>query len=188
MTVVGLAWLAKGGRSSSRGSAYSNRYDASYGSRGASSYRTTGAGAYGTSDADLYGSGAESYGTTDAGSSRAGVMGGANVSGAVESLQNATSQTAMAARRTTRRVQNQFQRALNDNPLMIGLAAAMIGAAIGAALPETESENRLVGDTRDAVVGQAQEMARGVANRVEQAASDVAQTAGEIAGKVAKSE
>lgn len=81
------------------------------------------------------------------------------------------------ARRTAWRTQNQFQRMLRENPLLVGAAAVLAGAAVGASLPETERENELMGEARDSVVDRAQEAAR-------DAASTVKEVAGEAVEKV----
>lgn len=61
---------------------------------------------------------------------------------------------------TARKAQNQMQRMLRENPLMIGAAAIVVGAAVGMALPETERENELMGEVRDSVVKGVQEKVR----------------------------
>jgi hypothetical protein len=43
-------------------------------------------------------------------------------------------------------------------PLMLGAVGIAIGAAVAASLPASESENRLMGDTADAVKGQAEKL------------------------------
>lgn len=82
------------------------------------------------------------------------------------------------ARRGVRRTQTQLQRMLAQNPLLVGAAAVLAGAAVGASLPETERENELMGEARDSVVDRAQETAR-------EAATTVREVAGEAAAKVA---
>ncbi|MCA1560066.1 MAG: DUF3618 domain-containing protein [Acidobacteria bacterium] len=74
---------------------------------------------------------------------------------------------------TARKAQNQMQRMLRENPLMIGAAAIVVGAAVGMALPETERENQLMGEARDSVVEGVQEKVRDTAERVQKAAGDV---------------
>ena len=86
-----------------------------------------------------------------------------------------------SARDTTRRAQLKFNDVLRDNPLMLGAAAALIGAVIGMSIPETEAENRLMGEARDAVVERAQNMASEAANKVSDAAGSVQQAAGKVA-------
>lgn len=77
--------------------------------------------------------------------------------------------------RTSRNAQNGLQRLLRDNPLLVGAAAVLVGAAVGAALPETERENQLMGEARDSVMTQAQDMARDAASTVQEVASDAVQ-------------
>ena len=86
------------------------------------------------------------------------------------------------ARHTARRAQNGLQRLLNENPLLVGAAAMLVGAAVGASLPETEKENEWMGETRDAVVERAQETARNAADAVKDASKDVV---GDTVSKVA---
>jgi ElaB/YqjD/DUF883 family membrane-anchored ribosome-binding protein len=86
-------------------------------------------------------------------------------------------------RRIVRRRQNQLQRMVQENPLLVGAGALMLGAAFGMAVPETETENELMGETRDNVVGRARDMARDAANQVQDAASTVADAAAKVAGK-----
>jgi hypothetical protein len=76
--------------------------------------------------------------------------------------------------RTGRQARSRFQRLLNDNPLLVGAAAMMVGAAVGMAMPETEKENEWLGEAKDTVVDRAQDMARGAASRAQEAAGDVA--------------
>ena len=75
--------------------------------------------------------------------------------------------------RTTRNTANGLQRLMRDNPLLVGAAAVLVGAAVGAALPETERENEVMGETRDNVVNQAQEMAQNAASTVKEVASNI---------------
>ncbi len=75
-------------------------------------------------------------------------------------------------RRSTRGAQNGLQRLLRDNPLLVGAAAIVAGAAVGAALPETERENELMGETRDSMIEKAQDVARNIPNTVQEVAGD----------------
>jgi hypothetical protein len=96
--------------------------------------------------------------------------------------------------RTTRNTTSGLQRLMRDNPLLVGAAAVLVGAAVGAALPETERENEMMGETRDTVVNQAQEMAQNAASTVKDVASNIpsqvteAVTSKVIEGSGAKSE
>ena len=97
-----------------------------------------------------------------------------------ERLATSAHDAARAARRTGRQAQNQLQRLMRENPLMAGAAAAVIGAAVGMALPETERENEWLGDAKETVMDRAQDVAR-------EAATAVQEAAGDMAGEVAKS-
>lgn len=86
-------------------------------------------------------------------------------------------------RRMARRRQSQLQHMIQDNPLLVGCGAMMLGVAFGMAVPETETENQWMGEARESVVGRARDMARDAANQVQDAAGTVADAAGKIAGK-----
>jgi hypothetical protein len=75
-------------------------------------------------------------------------------------------------RRSTRGAQNGLQRLLRENPLLVGAAAIVAGAAVGAALPETERENELMGETRDSMIEKAQEVAQNIPKTVQDVAGD----------------
>lgn len=87
------------------------------------------------------------------------------------------------ARHTARKAQNGLQRMLRQNPLLVGAAAMLAGAAVGASLPETERENELMGEARDTVVDRAQQAAENAVTAVKEAANDVV---GDTVGKVAE--
>jgi len=78
---------------------------------------------------------------------------------------------------------SQFQRLLHRNPLAVGAIAAAVGVGVGLALPETERENRLMGEARDNLVERAQGAAQGAAEKARQVAGDAAK---EVAGEAAK--
>lgn len=77
------------------------------------------------------------------------------------------------ARRVMRRSRNRLQEMIEENPLAVGAAAAVLGAAIGLALPATERENELMGEARENAMQRAQEAATGAVERVKDAAADV---------------
>jgi ElaB/YqjD/DUF883 family membrane-anchored ribosome-binding protein len=53
------------------------------------------------------------------------------------------------ARARARDAKGGAQRMLHDNPLALAAGAVVLGLALGMLLPETEPENRLMGETRD---------------------------------------
>jgi len=69
--------------------------------------------------------------------------------------ENVAHDTAEKAKRTGHRLQNFFER----NPVIAGAGAVVVGAAVGALLPSTEKENRIMGHTRDELVREAKDIA-----------------------------
>jgi len=72
------------------------------------------------------------------------------------------------AQQSAKRVERTVQRALHDRPLAVGAAALAIGTMVGCALPSTNAENELMGETRDGVLTRA-------GDAVHEAAASVAQ-------------
>jgi hypothetical protein len=78
-----------------------------------------------------------------------------------------------------------FQRAWRANPLLVGAAAAAIGAIVGLGVPETERENELMGEARDSVVSGISETVRSKVDQVQHAATDAVSTVQNAAKQVA---
>jgi hypothetical protein len=97
--------------------------------------------------------------------------------GVTSSTGEYASPTVGAVRRMARRRQNQLQRMVEENPLLVGAGALMLGAAFGMAVPETDTENEWMGEARDNMVSRAREMARDAAEQVQSTASSVADAA-----------
>jgi hypothetical protein len=152
MIGIGAAWLL------------ANRSRHSSGGSGRSTYAT---GDYG------YGNYAEDW--SDANS--AGWREDSSEPGVVERAREYASQTTGNVRRMARQRQNQLWRAIDENPLLVGAGALMLGAALGLAVPETEAENEWMGEARDTVVNRARDMARDAAEHVQNTASSVADAA-----------
>ena len=100
-----------------------------------------------------------------------------------EAVSSWARETGSEVRYKARRAQNGMQRMMRDNPLLVGAAAMLVGAAIGASLPETEKENEWMGEARDTVVDRAQETAERAVGAVKEAANDVV---GDTVSKVAE--
>lgn len=64
------------------------------------------------------------------------------------------------------RVSRNFGRVLKDQPLLVGSAALLVGAAIGALLPRSNYENQMVGEASDRFVSQTKA-------RIQETVSDV---------------
>jgi len=182
MIGLGAAWLLLKGRPDSGRNRDSRAWRDGY-PRNVERYR---AGIY---DEGSYGSAVSPVGTSgrSAYGSGAGVDEGlgSRIGDAGRDLADRTREMAGdvrdTARQTTRRAQVKFDDVLRDNPLMLGAAAVLVGAAIGATVPATETENRLMGEARDAVVDRAQNVASEAANRVSEAAGNVKDLAGKVA-------
>ena len=75
-------------------------------------------------------------------------------------------------RQTARRAQSALRRTWDESPFLIGAAAAVVGALVAASIPATESENRLMGETRDNLVEGVQQTVKDKVQAVENAATN----------------
>lgn len=92
---------------------------------------------------------------------------------------------------TAGQVQHQaqgFWQMLQENPIAAGALGLGIGAIAGMAIPETEKEHELMGETRDRVVGSVQDVAGEKLGQAQHIAEEVGRTAMEEAKSQAKSE
>jgi hypothetical protein len=139
------------------------------GATGSAAYGTTGSGAYGSSESAGYGAaGSGGYGAT--GSYRSSGYGsGGDYSGEY------------GYRRSSG---FSLERVARENPLALGAAAALVGVAIGLTVPSTETEDRLMGETRDNVVDKAREVAGDAVEKVQDAAQSTANAAASLRGEV----
>ena len=100
-----------------------------------------------------------------------------------------TREAGSEARQRARRAQNGMQRMLRQNPLLVGAAAMLVGAAVGASLPETERENELMGEARDSMIDRAQNAAENAVSAVKEATNDVVgDTVSKVADRVTSGE
>jgi len=81
------------------------------------------------------------------------------------------------ARRMATRTKQSFWENLEENPLAIGAVLAIAGAAIGAAMPSTEYEDQLMGDTRDHLFDEAKDRAQDVVGRMQTVFEDTQRAA-----------
>lgn len=72
-------------------------------------------------------------------------------------------------------------RTWNQNPLLIGAAALVAGAIVGLSAPETEHENRLMGETRDNMMDTVQDTVRDKVSEVQEKATNAVGQVQEIA-------
>ena len=85
------------------------------------------------------------------------------------------------AQQTMRRTKQTFMDTMEENPLAVGAAALAIGALIGASLPSTQYENRLMGEKRDEVLDEAKERLQETAQKVQHVAREAKDAAVETA-------
>jgi hypothetical protein len=69
------------------------------------------------------------------------------------------------------RARGRFERMLNDNPLVLGVAAMATGAIVAAALPATELEQRYLGEASETIVESAKEAAQDAVEQVTRSGS-----------------
>jgi ElaB/YqjD/DUF883 family membrane-anchored ribosome-binding protein len=105
------------------------------------------------------------------------------VSDAAERAQDAAGESFEAAQQKVSEFSSQARDysadMLNRNPLLVGAAALLAGAAVGLSLPETESENQFMGEAREGLVERAQEAAHAAVDKVKNVAGDAAQSLGQ---------
>ncbi len=150
-----------------------NSYDTydTYGSyEGTESYQAAGS----------FEGGADSYGDRQ----RVGETAAAYAARMKGKAREVTDQVRNAASNATRQVNRGWQQSrssldtwMAENPLAVGAVALALGAAIGMSVPRTRLEDQTFGETRDTVLEQAGDAARGVRDtvteKVQAVASDV---------------
>jgi hypothetical protein len=91
----------------------------------------------------------------------------------VERARAGAGQVGSAVREQARRVHSGYQNMVNEHPLVLGLLAFAVGAAVAASLPRTRREDELMGEASDRLAGtveaRAQESAEVVAEKAEEA-------------------
>jgi hypothetical protein len=75
------------------------------------------------------------------------------------------------------RTKQSFWSSMDANPLAVGAVLALAGAAIGASIPATEYENRLLGETRDKLMDEARSRAQDTMERVQSVVEDTQRAA-----------
>jgi len=104
----------------------------------------------------------------------------------VDQVQETAEQAYYRAQYQAQRLEDRFQQSLRTNPLGVGAVALALGAAAGLALPETQRENQLLGETRDRLVERATDVAQGTMEKVQQVAGQVTQEAQSTAKEAAR--
>ena len=96
-----------------------------------------------------------------------------------QQLQGVTSQAQQGARAASGR----FKNTLQENPMVLGIAALAAGALVGLTLPSTGIESEYLGQARDRLVDQAKSMAQEAAGKVGRVAGEASHTFQETAKK-----
>ena len=111
---------------------------------------------------------------------------GETVGEIVERGRNAAGYVAGQAQEQAEWAKDSFQSAFSDNPLAVGAVALAAGAIVGALLPQTETENRLMGEARDSFVESAQEAAQEAMEEMRRATEELADKAKRLAAEEVK--
>jgi len=69
-----------------------------------------------------------------------------------------------------------FGNALQDSPLAVGAVAIAVGAAVGLLLPETPKEHQIMGEARDNLMSQAQNVVQNTVQKVQRVADEAQNT------------
>jgi ElaB/YqjD/DUF883 family membrane-anchored ribosome-binding protein len=77
----------------------------------------------------------------------------------------------------TSQAKNWFAHMMNEQPLIMGALGIALGAALGAGMPPTETEDELMGQTRDEAVGKAAEVGQQQAEKVKSTAETAKEAA-----------
>jgi hypothetical protein len=76
------------------------------------------------------------------------------------------------AAQKAKRTGNKLQEFFESNPVIAGAGVIVLGAAVGALIPETRKEKELMGSARDELVGQAKQIAQHAQGTFEQKMSE----------------
>ena len=94
-----------------------------------------------------------------------------------EAIRSGLGKTAETAQMEATRVREGFNSILEEQPLILGALGIALGAAVGAALPKTEQEDRLLGQTSDATISRVKEAGSESFNQVKETMTSVGESA-----------
>jgi ElaB/YqjD/DUF883 family membrane-anchored ribosome-binding protein len=101
------------------------------------------------------------------------------LSNTAQQVQDTTSQVHEQAMQYSNQAQmqvtharNRVEQVIQDNPLLVGALAVAAGVAVGLAIPISQQENRLLGDTHDQLAQRVQSQAQQTAQEAQQIAKD----------------
>jgi len=99
------------------------------------------------------------------------------VSGSAGGARSRASEIGERSQERYYRTKGNVSHMLDEQPLLVGALGLAVGTLLGAALPSTRREDRLMGGTRDNMMQGAMEVAREKGHAVKESAQRVAQTA-----------
>jgi len=94
------------------------------------------------------------------------------VQGAASAVTDQAQQAASTVTTQAQQLTSRVRVMLNENPLAVGVVAAAVGSAAALAVPPTQREQQLLGQTRDKVVDRAQVGAQGLLQKVQKVAEE----------------
>lgn len=92
-------------------------------------------------------------------------------------LREKSNQLSYMARDKASRATESYNSLIKEQPLVLGALGIAIGALIGASLPRTQSEDQLLGETSDQVIGKIKEAGQEQLSKAQTVAKRVAETA-----------
>jgi hypothetical protein len=103
--------------------------------------------------------------------------------GAASSVGERLGHTRDSARERAYRTRAGFNNLREQEPLILGAIGIAVGALIGAALPRSETENRLIGDASDSLKGELKTKARDVYGQARETAEKATEAASQAISK-----
>ena len=104
----------------------------------------------------------------------------AQVSDTASRLADSAQDARAALQHQAERATQGFNNLLRDNPLALGAIGIAVGALLGAALPSTEPENRLMGEASDRLAERAKQVVQTGADKARDAVHDMGQPPGGV--------
>ncbi len=104
----------------------------------------------------------------------------------VDQVQETAGQVAGQVQQQAQRARGRLEQMVMENPVPIGALALAIGGAVGLAVPGTEREQQLMGETRDRVVERVTETVQETAQDTMEKVQRVAEEAGDAVEKEAR--
>lgn len=104
----------------------------------------------------------------------------AHVADTASRLADTARETGASLEHQTDRVLQGYNQLLRDNPLVLGAIGVAVGALLGAALPPTEPENRLMGEASDRLAEQAKQAVRTGTEKMRDTMEDIGESPGVV--------